>query len=138
MRSSFHTLTAATQSTLPRVRLGLLLVALAISILVACAPARPNGSEFVGKWGGLRAQGGTDAMYDCPLDIARNGASFLLKIDSTDSTTTVVCRVYEGIYTLTPEGNLKGGPLGMVSLSFDKAKRQVVLSANGLHYLSKR
>lgn len=109
----------------------LLAIAVVVPVLSACRPAKADGSAFLGKWAGLTAQGGTGATYDCPLAISQNGASFIVRIDSADNTDRVVCSDYEGIYVLTPEGNLKGGPLGTVLFSLDKAEGQLILSAGG-------
>ena len=114
----------------------LTLIALLLAALVACGPAKPSGSEYLGKWEAT-IKGGTDAVYACPLDIARNGESFGITIE--DKTTVGrICSPYEGVYTLTPEGNLKGGELERVLISFDKEKNQVAFSYGGLQYLKKR
>ncbi|MGA3262904.1 MAG: hypothetical protein ABSC47_02535 [Terracidiphilus sp.] len=105
-----------------------LAVALAIA-LVACGPSKPTGAEYLGKWEAMSI--GTDA---CQIDISRNGESFIMTLDQSMGS---VCDKYEGIFTLTPEGNLKGGPMGQMILSYDKGKNRVALSYNGVRYLKK-
>jgi hypothetical protein len=72
----------------------------------------------------------------CPLDISKNGESFVITLEGVRKGD--MCNQYEGIFTLTPEGNLKGGPMGSVQFSFDKATNRVALSSKGLQYLKKR
>lgn len=124
-----------------RVLLFILLIVL-ISAVFGCGPSKPNGSEYLGKWDGATALGGAGIPFECPLDITKNGESFLVSVEghggsqSYEEAQHVVCGEYEGIYTLTPEGNLKGGPMGMRVMSFDREKNQVVLSGGGgLQYL---
>ena len=117
-----------------KVFLGVALVA----ALVACGPSKPTGSEYLGKWEATW-RGDVGGVYPCPLDISRNGTSLLITVEGEFGGTGSICSEYRGIFTLTPEGNLKGGPMERVLLSFDKEKNRVALSARGqVQYLKKR
>jgi hypothetical protein len=106
-------------------------VAFSILVLLACGPAKPDGSKYLGKWEGT-IEGSFGEVGSCHLDISKLGESFVIK---SERQTFGNCAGYEGVVTLTPEGNLTNG--GMV-LSFDKAKNQVVVSGfNKLRYLTK-
>jgi hypothetical protein len=110
----------------------------------AIAPARPaprsgasglpNGSVYLGKWSVSINRDNSGYLHQCPVDISRSAATFIVQVDSNDAT----CKELEGLYTLTPEGNLKGSPGG--TFSFDSTKSQVILSGYGvgLQYLKKR
>ena len=109
-----------------------------IAALVACGPSKPNGSEYLGSWEATWRTPGFESLYSCPLDISRNGESFLIKVEGEFSNGTI-CSSYRGIFILTPEGNLRGGPMESVLLSFDREKNQVALSFRGnVQYLKKR
>lgn len=103
--------------------------------LVACGPSKPSGAEYLGKWEAIAWHMGGSTR--CLMDISRNGASFL--IQATGGEYGWECRVYEGIFTLTPEGNLTGGTtFSMVVLSFDKETNRIAMSLNGrVQYLEK-
>src|SRR5207253_885169 len=120
----------------------LLLTAILIAEFVACGNSKSR--VFLGKWEGtgttMAGAGNLGGMYQtsckCQLDISSNGESFIIKNDTPRSQCD--CQRYEGIYTLTPEGNLKGGPLGMTTMSFDSAAHRIAVSGGGgLEYLSK-
>src|SRR5665213_1180694 len=109
-------------------------VALAAA-LVACGPAKPTGSDYLGKWEGtIETLAGGEGQ--CHLDISKVGESFVIK---NERQTIANCALYEGITTLTPEGNLhRGSGLGEMVVSFDKNKDQAIVSAGGkLRYLTK-
>lgn len=108
-----------------------LLIAIVLTAaLFACGPSKPSGSEYLGKWDGATVDDPVLGTTKCPVVISRNGESFLVKVEDAH------CSAYQGIYTLTPEGNLKGGPMGTVVMSLDKSQNQIVLSAGGgLAYL---
>ena len=92
----------------------------------SCGVSKEKGSEFIGKWDGARGDG-----CKCLLDISKNGESFIVK----NVNNCRDCGTYEGILTLTPEGNLSG-TMGLVTLSFDKTSKQIILSVGGnLQYL---
>ena len=105
-----------------------LVLCVLVAALVACGPSKPNGSDFLGNWG-FTGSCWTGSRSNCGFNISKNGESFLIKTVLDQCAQT--CRPYQGIFTLTPEGNLKGGPMGMIVLSFDKAKSQIVASAGG-------
>ena len=103
--------------------------------LVACGPSKPNGSDYLGKWEGtIPALTGNEGP--CHLDISKVGESFVIK---SERQTIGNCVFYEGIYTLTPEGNLRyGSSAGEVIISFDPSKNQAVVSLGGvIRYLTK-
>jgi hypothetical protein len=110
-----------------RTRLLVILVAQAL-VSVSCGGA---GNEYVGTWDGARGQMGCL----CPLTISKNGASFVIEPDETNCNS---CDHYRGIWTLSGEGNLSGMG-GFITMSFDKAKKQIVLPGDrGMQYLTKR
>ena len=103
-----------------------------VAILVSCG--KPSGSEYLGKWSGATTPSGCP----CLLEISRNGESFLLKVDDAQCASHGICAGGGGLFTLTPDGNLKGGRTGADLISFDKTSNQAVLSALGqLQYLKK-
>ena len=102
--------------------------------LLGCGPSKPTGSEYLGKWTATDENMGS--VFSCPLDIAKNGESFVVTLEGPPQGD--MCKNYTGIYSLTPDGSLKGGAAGMVALSFDKASNRVALSLNGVQYLQKR
>ena len=111
---------------------GLMVVA-----LVGCGPSKPSGSEYLGKWD-ITTKGGIGLPVECRLNISQNGESFLISDATEDKSWHQVCGKYDGIYTMTPEGNLKGPAMGMPLMSFDKVKNQVIVSGGGeLEYLRK-
>jgi uncharacterized small protein (DUF1192 family) len=96
----------------------------------ASTAGKARGSQYIGRWRFSTPQSG------CVLDISANGAAFLVKRISGDEYGE--CPNHEGIYTLTPAGTLKGGPLDMNALSLDAAKGEVISSSGGtLRYLSR-
>ncbi|MGA2991348.1 MAG: hypothetical protein ABSD88_12800 [Candidatus Korobacteraceae bacterium] len=111
-------------------------VVVLVAALVACGPSKPTGADYLGKWNATRNIDGS--LYKCPLDISKNGESFLITVEGENSGNSI-CKRYGGIFTLTPEGNLKGGPLGMALLSFDKEKNRVALNyGSDVQFLTKR
>ena len=112
-----------------------LLAVVLIAGLAACGQSKPSGTEYLGNWS-LTTTCWTGSESKCVFDISRNGESFVIKKVADECAQQ--CQGHEGIFTLTPEGNLKGGQLGMMVLSFDKAKSQIVFSGGGkMQYLSK-
>src|SRR3954451_13731589 len=108
-----------------------LAIALA-AVLVGCGPSKPNGLDYLGKWTATETNMGY--VFMCPLDISRNGASFVITVEGPEQGD--MCKVYQGIYTLTPEGNLTNGN---VVLSFDKEANRIAVSNVGpVQYLKKR
>jgi hypothetical protein len=106
-----------------------------VAALAACGPSKPTGSEYLGNWS-FTTTCWSGSRSTCGFDISKNGESFLIKTVVDECAQS--CKPYQGIYTLTPEGNLKGGTLGMIVLSFDKAKGQIVSSGGGeLKYWTK-
>jgi hypothetical protein len=109
-----------------------LAVALA-AVLAGCGLSKPNGSEYLGKWNATET-GSLGFVVTCPLDISRNGASFLITVEGPEQGD--MCKVYQGIYTLTPEGNLTNGN---VVFSFDKEANRIAVSNVGpVQFLKKR
>ena len=105
-----------------------------VAALVGCGPSKPSGSEFLGKWEATSMD-----KYVCPLVISRNGASFLITVEGEFGGSGAICEEYRGIFTLTPEGNLKGGPMGSTLFFFDQQKNQIAASYFGeVQYLKKR
>lgn len=105
-----------------------------MAALVACGSSKPTGSQYLGKWeGSIESITGSDGR--CHQGITKLNESFLIK---SERQTNGNCANYGGIFTLTPEGNLKGGPMDMIVISFDQTKNVAVVSMGGeLHYLTK-
>lgn len=109
-----------------------LLVVMCSTVLLGCSPGKPDGSDYLGRWDGATERGFTGARYQCPLVITRNGASFLVTVLEEHGGTDGICSPYRGIFTLTPEGNLKGGSsFDEVVFSHDKANNRMILSSDG-------
>lgn len=102
-----------------------------VAILTACEPAKPSGNEYVGRWNV------SEEFCRCVLTITKNGNSFLVESSvSSSSASCDLCRT-SGILTLSPEGNLVEN--GIVVMSFDKTKNQIVMpDGSGMNYLSKQ
>jgi hypothetical protein len=105
-----------------------------IACLIACGPTAPKAGDYLGKWEGtVEALTGNEGQ--CHLDISAVGQSFVVK---SERQRIGNCVAYEGIWTLTPEGNLKGGPLGSMLISYDKPTRRAVVSGLGqLRFLTR-
>jgi hypothetical protein len=101
-----------------------------LAALVGCGQSKPTGSEFLGKWEVTIMEG------PCHLDISRLGENFVIK---SERQITGNCEAFEGVYTLTPEGNLKkGGDLMTVLISFDKTNNRAVVSGlDRLRYMTR-
>jgi hypothetical protein len=94
---------------------------------LACGPSKPAASDYIGAWKGATAQG-----CECLLDISPNATSFVLKNLSNCRS----CETYEGLYTLSADGNLIGGPMNSISISYNKQRQQAAFSpGGGLQYL---
>jgi hypothetical protein len=103
-----------------------------IASALSCGPAAPKGDDYLGKW-----EGNAESLIgnECHLDISAVGQSYVVK---SERQRIGNCAVYEGIWTLTPEGNLKGGPLGNILISYDKKTSKAVVSGLGqLRYLTR-
>lgn len=121
----------------PRRLLNPAVAVLLLSILgvsFACGPAAPKGDDYLGKWEGtIEALTGSEGQ--CHLDVSPVGQSYAIK---SERQRIGNCSAYEGIWTLTPEGNLKGGPLGSMLISYDKTTGKAVVSGLGqLRYLTR-
>jgi hypothetical protein len=97
-----------------------------------CGPARPSGTDYLGKWEDtIESPGGGEGR--CHLDIAAVGRSYLVKSERQQARN---CVAYEGVWTLTSEGNLRGGQTGNLLMSYDKVNHQTVVSGlDQLRYL---
>jgi hypothetical protein len=110
------------------------LAVVVLTVLVACGRSKPSGSDYLGNWGGT-VESITGDEGPCHLSISSVGQSFVIK---SERQTIGNCAAYEGIWTLTPEGNLKGGPMGSMLISYDNTTKQAVVSGLGkLRYLTK-
>jgi len=105
-----------------------------IAFVFSCGPTAPKGDDYLGKWEGtVESLIGNDGQ--CHLDISAVGQSYVIK---SERQRIGNCAAYEGIWTLTPEGNLKGGPLGNMLISYDKKTARAVVSGLGpLRYLTR-
>ncbi|CAG0971149.1 hypothetical protein ANRL2_01652 [Anaerolineae bacterium] len=105
---------------------------LILGILMSCGQARPTPANYLGKWEGT-VEALTGGEGRCHLDISPLGQSFLIK---SERQLIGNCEAYEGIWTLTPEGNLTGGPMGSMLISYDKTTKKAVVAGLGqLRYL---
>jgi len=114
------------------------------ALLVACGPSKPTGSEYLGKW---EADSITyPGKYVCQLDIAKQGESFLITTtfdNNANDDGGAICEGFRGMFTLSPEGNLKGYSQRMMSsvvIFLDKVNNRVGVSSSGGNptYLRKR
>ena len=112
-----------------------LLVLVLFATLTACGQSKPSGSDYLAKWRGNTQQ----LSCECLLNISRNGESFVIRDEPHPNKCYNQCTVYEGIYVLTPEGNLQGGMLGRISVSVDKGSNRLLFSGGpgGLEYMAK-
>jgi hypothetical protein len=109
-------------------------VFLMLSFLMLCflatsvAHAQSKGSAYLGKWeGSVESLTGREGA--CHLEISRVGESFTIE---SKRQTIGNCEAYVGIFTLTPEGNLKGN----IIIAYDKPKNRAIVSGLGkLRYL---
>ena len=121
---------------IPPVRLNriamLATVSLIVALLATCGQSRPSSSDYVGKWEGtVESLTGSDGH--CYLDISPLSQSLVIK---SVRQRVGNCAAYEGVWTLTPEGNLKGGPLGNILIAYDKKSGRAAVSGFGrLRYL---
>ena len=104
-----------------------LAIVLTIIAMSGCGLSKPNGSEYLGTWDGAVPTNWTGSACTCPIEISKVGENFVVKSQNA----CAVCTENDGIYTVTPEGSLKGGPGGASVILFDKAKNQTVLSFSG-------
>jgi len=112
-----------------------LALAVLVAALGACGPSKPSGSDYLGNWSFTKACW-TGSPSNCGLNISKNGESFIIKTVVDECAQN--CQAFQGIFTLTPEGNLKGGPMGMIVLTFDRTKSQIMASSGGdLEYWTK-
>ena len=118
---------SSTQRTVAAATMALLLI-----IATSCGKSRPSSSNYLGKWEGT-VESLTGSEGRCHLDISTVGESLVIK---SERQRIGNCVAYEGVWTLTPEGNLKGGPMGSMLISYDKKATQAVVSGlGGLRYL---
>jgi hypothetical protein len=117
---------------------GIRVLLLAFCGLIAtagCGPgglSKPTGEEYLGTWEGT-IETSVGGEGPCHLSIARLNQSFVVK---SERQTIGNCQVFEGIFTLTSEGNLKGGPMDGLLISHDKSSDKAVVSGAGkLKYL---
>jgi hypothetical protein len=98
-----------------------------VCAFLACGPSKPAASDYLGAWKGATAE-----RCECLLDVSRNATSFVLK----NLSNCRPCERYEGLYTLSADGNLTGGPMNSISISYDKQRQQAAFSpGGGLKYL---
>jgi hypothetical protein len=103
--------------------------AFALLLLVtACTPSKPTGADYLGVW-----TGAIDGC-ECMLNVAAYGGSFMIRNENGCRP----CSTFEGVYTLTADGNLTGGSTGVVTLVYDRTKESVTLrSGSALRSLKK-
>jgi len=117
----------------PKLHVAALLVSI-IALAFACGPTAPKGDDYLGKWRGA-AESLIGNEGQCHLDVSAVGQSYVIK---SERQRIGNCAAYEGIWTLTPEGNLKGGPLGNILISYDRTTRKAIVSGLGqLRYLTR-
>lgn len=119
------------------------LAALVANAGYACS-SKPSATVYLGKWAAPSKDfGERPSWYQCPIEIAEVGDSFVMKVEANSLGLGDICKGYDGVLmSLTPEGTLKGdrGMAGVVTVLFDKTKNQVAISTpfNGVQYLTKR
>ncbi len=94
-------------------RLSLFIACIIVTLAVTGCNGDP-GSEFIGKWSQVNGNG--------KIEITRSGVNFrLTKLPGSSS----MERVMEGIYVLTPPGNLSVA--GMALISYEKENNQLLV-----------
>lgn len=108
----------------------LVLVALLVAY-AAAAQSKPSASAYLGKWGTIESRTGS---VDCQVDVSRVGQSFAIK---NESQAIGNCLAYEGIWTYTPEGNLRKEGMGQaLVIAYDESTGRALVSGLGaIRYL---
>lgn len=131
----------------PCIHIGLVVVIATLCILtLACArsespvaeietPDKPTAAAYLGRWR-LTAQCWSGSTADCVYDVAQVGANVIVK--NVVDTCAQTCTGREGIFILTPEGNLRdAGGTGIV-LSSDTSTGKLAFARGGsLEYLER-
>ena len=106
--------------------------------IISCGPPKPTGSEYLGKWKiNFFMEGYSHA---CTINVAMVNKSFLFTNEWPKDKPALLshdqhCEIFEGLFTLTPEGNLKKGD---ILISKVEGKNQAVVSGLGkVAYLRK-
>lgn len=95
-----------------------------LPVLTACGPPKPKASDYVGHWEGAhRSESGSE--YPCHLHITQVGQSLVAKNEDQNFRQ---CESYAQVYSLSEDGAAKGGPMGMVTLLFDRANAEIIVS----------
>jgi hypothetical protein len=103
-------------------------------LLIGCRPSSPTGEQYLGKWN-VQYDFGEFARGSCVLDITRVGESFLMTNECTGGTGR---DVFAGVFTSTPEGNLRGGLNNGLTIVYDDATGRAIASGVGqIQYLTR-
>ena len=105
-------------------RVGVLVLSIVVLIAVGCGPSKPTLSDYVGHWEGTY-RGDLGGEYACHLEVSVVGQSAVVK---SEDQTFRPCETYAQVYSVNTDGTLKGGPMGAVTLLFDKAKDEIIVS----------
>jgi len=103
-----------------------LFLAILFGMLVACGPSKPTGADYVGQWRGV-----SPGIAGCRIYVSAANDGYLVNVRSSSGTTLYFgnnCLAYEGPYTMTPEGTLKGGQSGKELMSVDREHNRALIS----------
>jgi hypothetical protein len=90
---------------------------------VACGGSGPSAQDYVGHWEGTyRVDSGNE--YPCHLEISIVGQSLVVK---SEDQTFKPCENYAQILSLAGDGTAKGGPMGMITLLFDRKANEIIV-----------
>jgi hypothetical protein len=97
---------------------------LCVISLITCGPSKPKASDYIGHWEGPNRTG-SGSERPCHLHISLVGESLVVKSEDQRSER---CEDYAQVLSLSDDGTAKGGPMGMITLLFDKEKNEIIVS----------
>jgi len=98
---------------------------------VACSGADTrSGSQYTGRWVAAKTPLPSGNYCRCVFDIAKRGPSFVVTTDRSASE-CVICEGFDGMLSLTADGTLHGGFMGLPTISYDPATKQILYSDGG-------
>src|SRR2546422_628949 len=117
----------------------LLNVCVLFTLLAGCGLSKPGASSYLGRWEGTVDGVGASGIR-CVVAASKLAESIVIKTENAGANVGACRDVYDGIFTLTPEGSLtKSGPMGMnTTVQFNKADGTLAVSYyRGLTSLAK-
>ena len=90
-----------------------------LGVLPHCGPSKPTATDYVGHWEG------TYHEYPCHLHISLVGQSLVIK---SEDQTFSRCEDYAQVLSMGEDGTAKGGPMGMITLLYDKTTKEIIVN----------